>query len=1213
MESPKNVRQIERSANDTVPRWGEWKKLESDCQAFDRFKVQHILIASAVPQSEYKFVGTLRKIPWRSVIDLDPNSEESGLFKAFGREEKNQAQNDLWVPNSKEEERPSLDDLWVPESILELNSGNLASAINWRRCPWLFANGRTKDTEANQPKASFKEWKRKWLSACSHFLKVLVENLDQHRPVVTFVLPFEGESVQYIRALLTRLDEELSSRSKSVTHLVINSSERDCNDDDLYADVCNIVKLYRLPSNLIAFGVMLSLGCAPPNSKAMPTDRVGLPVHLKKQEFLFLSEYLTLLHSTCENDQLGPNLEALSDEKRDELIEQHRTDFLSGHAISFLSLAHDHDARRKDLETFRSCIQKHLDMEPVAPSIVIELVHSPGAGGSTLARRTLWDLRNEYPCAIVKQGMTADEDEFISVLCERIMALEALCRAAPLILLDGESSVFRRSSLSRQIAERVSSQGGKAAILHCLRGVEISKFAKEKSSYISFVLKNKLAREEEKRFKDKYVLAKKDNDHSTQSSRAWGSKVKSAWRHSPSRVFHFPLCAFLEEFKEKMEDIVSSSVDELDRTETQVLRFVALIQKYGGRSVPAALVFKLFLQDSCEQRRRMFYGNSEDSIESFSCSPSYDEIYESLSQGLRLLLVQGKTLEIRGEEYVTYDLQHVVVADSVLKKLLGSGRAYYLHLEQYLEELLDIETLGKVEEKDVGIFEDVFLHNKDGDHRMSFAILVEMLKSHTTPESAGRLLKKAASLFPSARFYSHVGRYFIYCQPLNYDEAKDMITAGFMALKRNESKVVLHDTLGLLYRTRMSESVKQRKVQSLSELEAMANDAIREYSRAVTVPPSWPNPLVGKVQVWLECLDWIVKNSCEGDVAELIKFLCTQAPEFFRNCLSEAFHHIELIENMLVSYSTADADSTKEKVRSCKMKLCFVKMSTKSRSQSSYTSRFPSSAGDGFLLSECERLSRDPDLRFQSQTELKRLKVYYLMHNKDGEKTVLETLQEKEIRYLFKLLKELVELDKEYRFIPNLLRVAAHLPETETLSLDDCIRLSQSWQKSSPNDAFAYFYSYIFYFLKVLEGHVVDYGAKYIEALQKCRELTNRQYYVNAFNSYFYLGNNGSGLSSLVDRLSLSSLDTTDEFWRQKSRGRLRELEGRIKVKAARHNRHRSRTYIELINSGIHVFVGRYQMKNMGELGSENYVDWLVKFVVSFNMRGPVAHGVVLN
>lgn len=140
-KNPKTVKQVEHSARDKVPHWGEWKSIESDCHSFDKHKVQHILMASALPQTQFKHIGTLRKVPWRAIIDLDPNSEESGLYKAF----------------SIEEDRQTLNQMWVPGRILEIRSGDLESEINWRRSPWLFANGRTKDSQANQPQKSGKQ------------------------------------------------------------------------------------------------------------------------------------------------------------------------------------------------------------------------------------------------------------------------------------------------------------------------------------------------------------------------------------------------------------------------------------------------------------------------------------------------------------------------------------------------------------------------------------------------------------------------------------------------------------------------------------------------------------------------------------------------------------------------------------------------------------------------------------------------------------------------------------------------------------------------------------------------------------------------------------------------------------------------------------------------------------------------------------------------
>lgn len=34
----------------------------------------------------------------------------------------------------------------------------------------------------------------------------------------------------------------------------------------------------------------------------------------------------------------------------------------------------------------------------------MKLCHQPGAGASTVALRTLWNLRTSFPCAILKEG-----------------------------------------------------------------------------------------------------------------------------------------------------------------------------------------------------------------------------------------------------------------------------------------------------------------------------------------------------------------------------------------------------------------------------------------------------------------------------------------------------------------------------------------------------------------------------------------------------------------------------------------------------------------------------------------------------------------------------------------------------------------------------------------------------------------------------------------
>jgi hypothetical protein len=896
--------------------------------------------------------------------------------------------------------------------------------------------------------------------------------------------------------------------------------------------------------------------------------------------FLYLSEFLTLLYKGCENEQLGQNPDAIDDERRDEIIEEHKRAFLSGQTISFISLHYSHDATRDDLQNFRSKIHKYMDQGPMPLSTVVDVVHHPGTGGSTLTRRTLWELHLEMPCAIVKSNLKVhtaeEEDEFTSNVCQRILTLEELCCCAPIILIDGETSVFRRTVLSRTIADRLSSRGSKALILHCFRASE----REVKLNVIPYglVLKTELSPAEKKRFMEKY-------GESTTDSRA----------KNLSRTFHFPLCAFVKEFKERMKGIVAMTVDKLSENETNVIRFVALMQVFAGQPVPMSLILKLFL-DETQMRRRLCY-NTDDGR---PWCPTYEEIYNSFSDDLRVLLVQSPRIGRQGER--TCDLQHVIVAQQVLRKLFGESSKYYGRLELYLEELMSMDKLLHIDRKYVPLFEDLFLHNKDVDPKISFSVVIEMLKTRLpSKKRAGMLLKLAASVFPSARFYSHVARYFVYIQPRNFELAEEMIVAGFGALKPRESKTILHEMRGIVSRIRLADLVESDGVSSIQELEVLASKSLQEYNQAITSPPSRPNPLLGKVQVWIKCLEWIAKNKC-GEVAEVVRYLSTEAPEFFRHMMSEAFHHLDIIEQLLVTHTVTDVDFTQYKVTDCKMKLCFVQ--TKSRGKAHGSRR----RQRHHLVAECEKLSKDPELAHYTQRELRRLKVCYLLDN-DSYGLKLEALEKDDIKYLYGLLRELVDIDKEYRFTSRLIRVAMCLSSQDSLSLDEALDFVQSWQTFSSSDPYVHFYSFVLYFLKVLEGHVVDYGAKYEESLRKCRELSYS--YINRTNVIFYLGKGGPGLTALVDR-SAFKISSTDDFWQKKSRETLLEVEGRVKKKSTgrRKSLRKTEIYFEL-KSGIRVDLGRNQMSLAGELGRDYHLDQLVRFVVSFNLAGLTAHGFV--
>lgn len=898
---PKAVSHIREQAAKDVPRWGQWKQIEHECNGFSNGSdLQLLLVLGSAPRDVLNHISVLRQVRWCAVFDTDPDSEVQGLYQLF--------QNAGGMQQ--------LTEMWVPANIVRTKSSELTEKVDCHKMPWLFVNGRRDECPELQPK-EYKEWKAKWLSAIGHFLKVIGEKLDQQSPVCCFVLPFEGKQNQFITTLLQRLDEELTSREMVAKYLVVSPHERVQADlSQLLEDSSNRVLHYCMPPMILALGLTTVLEISTSSMYMMPTGP------LPDRQYLYIKEYLTPLYRGCEREDLGRSEEAMIEDELEAKIKEHQQAFLSGQPISFLSLKYHHDAPRCIAKKLQVNLQQLMDRQPVQPSTVVEVIHPPGGGGTTIARRALWDLSGHYPCAVVHRNTrriqsSDEEDVFVAKVSQRISDLEDLCGKAPLILLDGDSSVFRRQSLARRISDRLGGLGRKAVIMHCLRANEFSR-----PSPYSEKVGTELTLQEKHSFQEKYrhLLV-----------------VPKCSPASLSRTFHFPLWAFLEDFKPKLRDIVCECIKSLTPLEVKVIRFVALMQKYGGRSVPPLLLYQMYLKElspeaSTIPRRHALLQMNQSGQRS---TPTYADIHNMLSENAHVLLVESN----RKEGTVTYDLQHILVAEYVLEMVLQGQRRRSRSpelpfLADYIEELLDLEALKSLDNSSVVLFEDLFLFNKNGDHSLSFSVLLETLRHQpaagppdTSGSRPGNILVKAADVFQNAKFYSQAARFYTYeyaDRPM-FDLAHRLIGRAFDVCKACESRHSLWDTKGLICRIQLQRKIEKGDVASTHELEGMADKALRAYNNAITSPPSWPNPLIGKVQVWLACIDWILSNECSSDVSELITYLATRAPPFFRSCLSESFFMIDMVERLIVTQSVQDVEHTRKLANECKIQLCFLK------------------------------------------------------------------------------------------------------------------------------------------------------------------------------------------------------------------------------------------------------------------------------------------------
>lgn len=119
-------------------------------------------------------------------------------------------------------------------------------------------------------------------------------------------------------------------------------------------------------------------------------------------------------------------------------------DFLRGHEISWENLKYQHDAERDETKKLENLV---LDVLKNRKPLRINLYHIPGAGGTTVARKILWNQHKQYPC-VVLQSM---KDPLETM--ERLSYLYEISQSSILLLIDGGLISDRQSeSLYEKIA-----------------------------------------------------------------------------------------------------------------------------------------------------------------------------------------------------------------------------------------------------------------------------------------------------------------------------------------------------------------------------------------------------------------------------------------------------------------------------------------------------------------------------------------------------------------------------------------------------------------------------------------------------------------------------------------------------------------------------------------------------------------------------------------
>lgn len=246
-------------------------------------------------------------------------------------------------------------------------------------------------------------------------------------------------------------------------------------------------------------------------------------------------------------------------------------DFLNGGLPAWPNLALHDDVDRDIAPKLAKQLRQDLGLTQAHSSgtVRVNLYHEPGVGGSTLARRILWEIHREVPSVILRRPTPAETTE-------RIRLLYNACSLPVLIMAEGSEIT---DTAAEDIYTHLKSQQVPAVILRVLRSFQapMTVSGRDGSTRV-FYLPPALSQVESAGFAERF-------------SRAAPARRSDLHRlsvgHDGNRhPFFFGLIAFGDDFK-GLTGFVRARLEAATEAQRDMLAFLAFSYYYGQKGLSA--------------------------------------------------------------------------------------------------------------------------------------------------------------------------------------------------------------------------------------------------------------------------------------------------------------------------------------------------------------------------------------------------------------------------------------------------------------------------------------------------------------------------------------------------------------------------------------------------------------------------------------------------
>ncbi|XP_022081709.1 sterile alpha motif domain-containing protein 9-like [Acanthaster planci] len=736
-----------------------------------------ILVANKAPSlpSECSKIGNIRQqfgfiksIKWTTVLDFDSQSLSHGLCKIYHDDRMVTLQEPNLFKNveSEEELRNSIG---FPEKTL-----------------WLFANGREDNPTIESPPMDLREWNKERSrdveASISFFSKpsvipkgraaiVFLLLSDQDLGIVCDIFRKMSSSFQGLQNI-TCIAEDLGVYSRFVEIM-----ERWFNKVEI--DARSVVGLEWQDINRI---MMRMSGVSKVEAYELPS-RMPEKCFLSEKQKNEWNDITVLCKNECKNTDMNesnPGFKQFAEKKELNFYRGAKVDwwnFAMGEREMELRKGCGHVLKRKGFGDVLKKVRKPLDSSNTEDSLIVSvtLLHQPGAGGSTLARHVLWELRQDFRCIVVNKVTNNTAKQIMEV---RRHGYEKGCNQkipAVCVLVDDLDDV-ELLDLIDELKEGSSdiqlSGGAVCVLLHCKRCAEPEKLIDAEKKELYIALTQKLDAREKDWLKRKYLeLQLKE-------------KELQSTEYKPEHLLAFMV--MMKEFdKDYIRHVVSEILGGISDNEFKLIKLCAFLNSYRPEAViPVSCCDSLMASEIVSSRKRV-----------------HSRPWEGLvSSSFKIMVVlENNKLRIFHESIAKEALEQIKVKTN---QSLAEVAREFLNCELFKSWSYSKQTLVKATH-------DLLVRRKKirygDDTETDYAVIIQDVLEKHGPQDAIEILKIGFEKLKDAFVAQQLARL---CLKENSIEMAHVYAGE--AVELEPQNCYFWDTKGRIYKTEMFDVVSKR-------------------------------------------------------------------------------------------------------------------------------------------------------------------------------------------------------------------------------------------------------------------------------------------------------------------------------------------------------------------------------------------------------------------